>query len=245
MYKRDRARKLQLMRQRQLALQTIRGNLGDPSSYSTAVTPLLHIKQEIQIPQVSSLTSSPDSSPSPAAVAAGLVTTQAGSGAGQHQLIAPSTQPNITGGGGGGGNHLHNLNPGLDSKLWAANSTTPSTKAFNFGEQSAQPHGAAGSAPTTTTAATAVAAALKTSPMIRDFVQTVDDREWQTSLFGLLQSQTYNQCEVDLFELMCKVLDQNLFSQVDWARNSIFFKDLKVSPSIRIVSDGSLLRRVD
>lgn len=79
MYKRDRARKLQMMRQRQLALQTIRGNLGDPSNYSSTVAPFLHIKQEIQIPQVSSLTSSPDSSPSPAAVAATLVTTQAGS----------------------------------------------------------------------------------------------------------------------------------------------------------------------
>lgn len=65
--------------------------------------------------------------------------------------------------------------------------------------------------------------------MIREFVQSIDDREWQTSLFSLLQSQSYNQCEVDLFELMCKVLDQNLFSQVDWARNTIFFKDLKVS----------------
>jgi len=72
----------------------------------------------------------------------------------------------------------------------------------------------------------------KMSPLIREFVQAVDDREWQSSLFGLLQNQTYNQCEVDLFELMCKVLDQNLFSQVDWARNSIFFKDLKVGVSL-------------
>lgn len=69
----------------------------------------------------------------------------------------------------------------------------------------------------------------RVSPMIREFVQSVDDREWQTQLFSLLQSQSYNQCEVDTFELMCKVLDQNLFSQVDWARNTIFFKDLKVS----------------
>ena len=233
MYKRDRARKLQLLRQRQLAIQTIRGSLGDPSSYSSAVTPFLHIKQEIQIPQVSSLTSSPDSSPSPAAVAAGLVTTQPGGGsggsgggsasgggsggAGQHQLIAPSSQPAIT-----GGNHLYNPNPSLDGKLWAANSTTSSPKAFNFGEQSGQ-GGHTASGPTAPSTAT-----LKTSPMIRDFVQSVDDREWQASLFGLLQNQTYNQCEVDLFELMCKVLDQNLFSQVDWARNSVFFKDLKV-----------------
>ena len=36
------------------------------------------------------------------------------------------------------------------------------------------------------------------------------------------------QVEVDLFELMCKVLDQNLFAQVDWARNSYYFKELKV-----------------
>lgn len=65
--------------------------------------------------------------------------------------------------------------------------------------------------------------------MIREFVQTIDDREWQAQLFDLLQKQSYNQVEVDLFELMCKVLDQNLFSQVDWARNTAFFKDLKVS----------------
>lgn len=71
--------------------------------------------------------------------------------------------------------------------------------------------------------------------MIREFVQSVDDREWQTQLFSLLQSQSYNQCEVDLFELMCKVLDQNLFSQVDWARNTIFFKDLKVNYNIFII----------
>ena len=44
----------------------------------------------------------------------------------------------------------------------------------------------------------------------------------------MLQNQTFNQVEVDLFELMCKVLDQNLFAQVDWARNSYYFKELKV-----------------
>ena len=69
----------------------------------------------------------------------------------------------------------------------------------------------------------------KMPPLIRDLLTAVDDKEWQHSLFNLLQNQTYNQCEVDLFELLCKVLDQNLFAQVDWARNSVFFKDLKVS----------------
>jgi nuclear receptor subfamily 5 group A protein 3 len=40
---------------------------------------------------------------------------------------------------------------------------------------------------------------------------------------------------VDLFELMCKVIDQSLFAQVDWARNSIFFKDLKVDDQMKLL----------
>ena len=60
------------------------------------------------------------------------------------------------------------------------------------------------------------------------FIESLDDAEWQSSLYSLLQNQTFNQVEVDLFELMCKVLDQNLFAQVDWARNSYYFKELKV-----------------
>lgn len=75
----------------------------------------------------------------------------------------------------------------------------------------------------------------RVSPMIREFVNTVEDSEWRNQLISLLNSQSYNQCEVDLFELMCKVLDQNLFSQVDWARNTIFFKDLKVSDCVRLI----------
>lgn len=69
MYKRDRARKLQILRQRQLALQAIRGsisggagsNSGGPLSEGaqSQLSPTnyppytnMHIKQEIQIPQV-------------------------------------------------------------------------------------------------------------------------------------------------------------------------------------------------
>jgi nuclear receptor subfamily 5 group A member 3 len=68
MYKRDRARKLQILRQRQLALQAIRGSIGGGSSSSgtaadgaqSQLSPTghyppytnMHIKQEIQIPQV-------------------------------------------------------------------------------------------------------------------------------------------------------------------------------------------------
>lgn len=78
MYKRDRARKLQILRQRQIALQAIRGQINGPnvatvnlldasqsqlsptgsSVYPTQSHPQaqsynsMHIKQEIQIPQV-------------------------------------------------------------------------------------------------------------------------------------------------------------------------------------------------
>lgn len=58
MYKRDRARKLQIMRQRQLAIQTLRGSADGgngltPSGYQQSAYHM-SIKQEIQIPQVGS-----------------------------------------------------------------------------------------------------------------------------------------------------------------------------------------------
>merc|ERR1712223_2320245 len=65
-------------------------------------TPQLHIKQEIQIPQVTSMTSSPDSSPSPVQLPHGLTMSATGnsngnSGGGlstQGQIIAQQTDPN-------------------------------------------------------------------------------------------------------------------------------------------------------
>lgn len=57
MYKRDRARKLQIMRQRQLAVQALRtaeGNTSQlsPTGYQPQTYASMSIKQEIQIPQV-------------------------------------------------------------------------------------------------------------------------------------------------------------------------------------------------
>ncbi|XP_017774948.1 PREDICTED: nuclear hormone receptor FTZ-F1 [Nicrophorus vespilloides] len=218
MYKRDRARKLQMMRQRQLAAQTLRGGIGDmyqSSQSSSSPFGNIHIKQEIQIPQVSSLTSSPDSSPSPIAVALGQVSSNTLSQAVSNQqpalqIVGVQGTPSMM---------------MADNKLWANSTTTSphslSPKTFQFD--------------TVVPPSASVPTSSKMSPLIRDFVEAIDDREWQNSLYGLLQSQTYNQCEVDLFELMCKVLDQNLFSQVDWARNSIFFKDLKVDDQMKLL----------
>ncbi|ERL90382.1 hypothetical protein D910_07731 [Dendroctonus ponderosae] len=162
---------------------------------------------------MASLTSSPDSSPSPIAVALGQVNSQmqqlSGNTPSTLQIVGVPSGPT--------------QNPSIDQKLWgAANSTT--TSPHSLSPKSFQFNSMAPNVPQN-----------KVSPMIRDFVQAVDDREWQNSLYNLLQNQTYNQCEVDLFELMCKVLDQNLFSQVDWARNSIFFKDLKVDDQMKLL----------
>ena len=224
-----------MMRQRQMAAQSLRGSQygilsGEGAisfSYQSGLSSpfnALNIKQEIQIPQVSSLTSSPDSSPSPIAVAlgqaAGLGSIAAASANNNSQqsalqIVAAGPTGNGPANANSSGSATGNGLSLSDHKLWGTpNSTTPSPhsispKSFQFeGNSSSNTN--------------------KVSPLIRDFISGLDDREWQNSLFSLLQNQTYNQCEVDLFELMCKVLDQNLFSQVDWARNSVFFKDLKV-----------------
>ncbi|XP_037939006.1 nuclear hormone receptor FTZ-F1 isoform X1 [Teleopsis dalmanni] len=236
MYKRDRARKLQVMRQRQLALQALRTSISSADMKQSPLSPgyqqaypNMNIKQEIQIPQISSLTQSPDSSPSPIAIALGQVNASAG------VISAPINNSGAGGGGGGGSNNTNNnsnntsdgLNRGgngscHDTGTGSLQNTGDSKLCFDSGTH-----------PSST--ADSIIEPLRVSPMIREFVQSIDDREWQTQLFALLQKQTYNQVEVDLFELMCKVLDQNLFSQVDWARNTIFFKDLKVDDQMKLL----------
>ena len=74
----------------------------------------------------------------------------------------------------------------------------------------------------------------KMPTILRDFLSTLDDKEWESELYKLLQNQSFNQVEVDLFELLCKVLDQNLFAQVDWARNSFYFRELEVSSTFNM-----------
>ncbi|XP_060659518.1 nuclear hormone receptor FTZ-F1 isoform X1 [Drosophila nasuta] len=286
MYKRDRARKLQVMRQRQLALQALRSSIGSdikPTPLSPGYQqayPNMNIKQEIQIPQVSSLTQSPDSSPSPIAIALGQVNASGGGGV----IATPMNAGNVSGGGngssslGGGNNNSNNNNNGNNnsSSSTGSNSSLGGGGGNNAGGGSGGGGGGgnnnstdglqrngnggngnsnsschetgngslqntaesklcfdSGTHPSST--ADALIEPLRVSPMIREFVQSIDDREWQTQLFALLQKQTYNQVTVDLFELMCKVLDQNLFSQVDWARNTVFFKDLKVDDQMKLL----------
>ena len=65
----------------------------------------------------------------------------------------------------------------------------------------------------------------KPSLKIQTWIKSLDDAEWHNSLYDLLLKQREE--EVDLFELLCKVLDQNLYSQVEWARSSYYFKETK------------------
>ena len=42
----------------------------------------------------------------------------------------------------------------------------------------------------------------KVPPLIREFVQSLDDKEWQSALFGLLQSQVSHKISQDLPSMM-------------------------------------------
>lgn len=228
MYKRDRARKLQMLRQRQLTHpgSLLSGGRHPTTSgvaitystpgYSSAPSSHVHIKEEIQSPFLSSSTSSPDSSPSPMAGLGGLV---AGSSGVSGLVASGPVAPIIA---------------GPDPSLWVTNTQSSAAASVTT---AAPPSGGVGGGGGGGGGGgrTAAGGGPRIPLIIRELVESVDDQEWQTSLFSLLQNQTYNQCEVDLFELMCKVLDQNLFAQVDWARNSCFFKDLKVDDQMKLL----------
>lgn len=125
----------------------------------------------------------------------------------------------------------NNNNTGSSSN----NNNNNSAAASNQNNSSSSSASSAGQSPASSTATSATGAITDINhnelPLflrqLKSYIQ--DDKVWQSQLFDLLNNYTYNQCEVDLFELMCSVIERSLFAQVDWARNSIFFRDLKVS----------------
>lgn len=330
MYKRDRARRLQIMRQKQLTKAQIVGHGhggggggggghhhhpsgatmlpggelnflgsghggGHHGGHGPTTTIFDGVKQElIQIPQLSSSTSSPDSSPSPGSTGPGGVSQLTGGPLGAVAAAAAAAAAAVAGGGGGGGvghhdgnsvahgtNHSqhhtqHSFMPQLSITAHPMTSTSGSSNpatnqsmmnpaaaaaaavaadqllkswsnnggpnTANNGNNSVLPGTSKNNSSSLyheTTNGGGVPSLSDSKylpPLIREFQSSMlDDKEWQAQLFGLLNNQTYNQCEVDLFELMCKVIDQSLFSQVDWARNSIFFKDLKVDDQMKLL----------
>lgn len=219
MYKRDRARKLQMLRQRQLTGHpgmTTPPSRGVSSSYSSGMTASytpsgIHIKEEIQSPFLSSSTSSPDSSPAPLRVLP------------PHQSISqPTSQPSTP------------FLPPDNINAWVG-ASLPLTPGGGGDSLSG---GASGSAAIIQRAPLTSRGAPRSAELVRELVNSIDDNEWSSSLMSLLQSNTHNQCHVDLFELMCKVLDQSLFAQVDWARNSVYFKDLRVDDQMKLLQQS-------
>ncbi|XP_023234016.1 nuclear hormone receptor FTZ-F1-like isoform X2 [Centruroides sculpturatus] len=256
MYKRDRARKLQLLRQKQLArnqcqgVPATEGGMNNPlpshpPSFTASTGPAgvtapqqlyspetVSMKQElIQIPHLSSSTNSPESSPSPLSAIIPVTTLGSHYSGPQPTRIHPQApvvqEPSkltwVT-------SHAPQNttpSPGHGASPPVTNAA-PSPKTYHYDVPSA-----ANVPPPSVSLMTGIG---KIPNLIREFQSCMaDDKDWQNQVYSLLQSQSYNQCEVDLFELMCKVIDQSLFFQVDWARNSIFFKDLKVDDQMKLL----------
>ena len=56
-----------------------------------------------------------------------------------------------------------------------------------------------------------------------------DEPQVQAKIMAYLQQEQSNRQEkLSTFGLLCKMADQTLFSIVEWTRNSIFFRELKV-----------------
>merc|ERR1712223_874825 len=214
-------------------------SLSGSSNQPTMYTPQLHIKQEIQIPQVTSMTSSPDSSPSPVQLPHGLTMSATGnsngnSGGGlstQGQIIAQQTDPST-----GGIQWQISTSPnsgsrefsfGSGSAAGGSSSATMGSIPLNGNNTNSGSGGGSGGSNSG-----------KMPSILRDFLNSLDDEEWKNELYKLLQSQSFNQVEADLFELLCKVLDQNLFAQVDWARNSFYFRELEVNDQMRLLENS-------
>jgi nuclear receptor subfamily 5 group A protein 2 len=54
----------------------------------------------------------------------------------------------------------------------------------------------------------------------------------------LQQEQSNRQEKLSTFGLLCKMADQTLFSIVEWTRNSIFFRELKVDDQMKLLQNS-------
>lgn len=66
-----------------------------------------------------------------------------------------------------------------------------------------------------------------------------DEPQVQAKIMAYLQQEQANRSKhekLNTFGLMCKMADQTLFSIVEWARSSIFFRELKVGNNLTLYS---------
>ena len=76
------------------------------------------------------------------------------------------------------------------------------------------------------------------SQQIRECLKNLNDQEWLDAIQNLLHNQTINRVRVDMFFLMCRAIDQKLFSLVDWARTLINFIELQIDDQMRLLQNS-------
>ncbi|NXT17222.1 NR5A2 protein, partial [Syrrhaptes paradoxus] len=67
-----------------------------------------------------------------------------------------------------------------------------------------------------------------------------DEPQVQAKIMAYLQQEQANRSKhekLNTFGLMCKMADQTLFSIVEWARSSIFFRELKVDDQMKLLQN--------
>ncbi|XP_019493587.1 PREDICTED: nuclear receptor subfamily 5 group A member 2 isoform X4 [Hipposideros armiger] len=67
-----------------------------------------------------------------------------------------------------------------------------------------------------------------------------DEPQVQAKIMAYLQQEQANRSKhekLSTFGLMCKMADQTLFSIVEWARSSIFFRELKVDDQMKLLQN--------
>lgn len=65
-----------------------------------------------------------------------------------------------------------------------------------------------------------------------------DHAQLQAKITSYLQTQLGMTAPGDFFSMVCKLADQTLFAFVDWARNSLFFKELKVEDQMKLLQNA-------
>ncbi|XP_033642922.1 nuclear receptor subfamily 5 group A member 2-like isoform X2 [Asterias rubens] len=79
----------------------------------------------------------------------------------------------------------------------------------------------------------------QTPKLIQELLRSEPDHsQLQAKVAAYLQSQMSLTAPGDFFSMICKLADQTLFSFVDWARNSLYFKELKVEDQMKLLQNA-------
>ncbi|XP_078733903.1 nuclear receptor subfamily 5 group A member 2-like [Lampetra fluviatilis] len=76
-------------------------------------------------------------------------------------------------------------------------------------------------------------------PLIEELLSCEpDEAQMQARIISCLQHDPFMQClqqQLSPFAMMCRMADQTLFAIVEWARGSVYFRDLKVDDQMRLL----------